>query len=189
MKTQLKDRTLWYDGDSTIASDQLMNMLMQGYSHDRHQLCVDDLTNDIKQFNKYLPVQDRIAVKTQLRPLNYEWNLPQFILDKVKTDTQLEAFIKEKFISKCIETDIPDEDIPDRLARVTYELSVYKRHNLYNVLRTLVYIMYVFEENNIVWGVGRGSSVSSYVLYVMGVHDVDSVLYDLNLEEFIKESN
>jgi DNA polymerase III alpha subunit len=40
--------------------------------------------------------------------------------------------------------------------------------------------------NNIVWGVGRGSSVASYVLYLIGVHKIDSMYYDLDIEEFLR---
>jgi DNA polymerase III alpha subunit len=40
--------------------------------------------------------------------------------------------------------------------------------------------------NNIVWGVGRGSSVASYVLYLLGVHKVDSIKYGLDIREFLK---
>ena len=40
--------------------------------------------------------------------------------------------------------------------------------------------------NNIVWGVGRGSSVASYVLYLIGVHRVNSIQYDPGLREFLR---
>ena len=48
------------------------------------------------------------------------------------------------------------------------------------------YIIDTLRENNIVWGVGRGSSVSSYMLYLIGVHKVDSIKYNLNINEFIR---
>jgi len=41
-------------------------------------------------------------------------------------------------------------------------------------------------KNNLVWGVGRGSSVSSYLLYLIGVHKVDSYKYRLDIKEFLK---
>ena len=48
------------------------------------------------------------------------------------------------------------------------------------------YIIDTLRENNVVWGVGRGSSVASYVLFLLGVHKIDSVKYNLPLEEFFK---
>ena len=40
--------------------------------------------------------------------------------------------------------------------------------------------------NQVLWGLGRGSSVSSYVLYLLGVHRINSLYYDLPIEEFLK---
>ena len=40
--------------------------------------------------------------------------------------------------------------------------------------------------NSIVWGVGRGSSVASYVLFLLGVHKIDSVKYNLDWREFLR---
>ena len=41
-------------------------------------------------------------------------------------------------------------------------------------------------ENQLIWGVGRGSSTASYVLYLLGVHRIDSMYYDLDPEEFLR---
>jgi DNA polymerase III alpha subunit len=41
-------------------------------------------------------------------------------------------------------------------------------------------------KNSLVWGVGRGSSVASYVLFLIGIHKIDSIKYNLNIEEFLK---
>ena len=41
-------------------------------------------------------------------------------------------------------------------------------------------------EHQVIWGVGRGSSVASYVLYKLGVHRVDSMYYDLDPQEFLR---
>jgi DNA polymerase III alpha subunit len=34
--------------------------------------------------------------------------------------------------------------------------------------------------------VGRGSSVASYVLFLIGVHKIDPIKYELPIEEFFK---
>ena len=70
--------------------------------------------------------------------------------------------------------------------RVDMELTEYKARNLFPVLQMLIYIIDTMRKNNIVWGVGRGSSVASYILYLMGVHKVDSVKYNLHIKEFLK---
>ena len=71
--------------------------------------------------------------------------------------------------------------------RLLEELQLYKSHNMIPVLLTIKYIVDTLRKNNIVWGVGRGSSVASYVLFLIGVHKVDSVKYKLPINEFFKE--
>jgi DNA polymerase III alpha subunit len=72
------------------------------------------------------------------------------------------------------------------LQRCGQELLLYQERGLFDLLRYLKYLVDVMRENRIVWGVGRGSSVSSYVLYLIGVHRVDSIYYDLDIEEFLR---
>ena len=69
--------------------------------------------------------------------------------------------------------------------RVVTELNVYEVRGLLDLLRFLVYLIDTMKENDIVWGVGRGSSVASYVLYLIGVHRVDSLKYNLEFDEFL----
>ena len=70
--------------------------------------------------------------------------------------------------------------------RITEELVEFKSKNMYNLLRWLIYFVDTCKEKNIVWGVGRGSSVASYVLYVIGVHKIDSIKYNLDWHEFLR---
>ena len=72
------------------------------------------------------------------------------------------------------------------LQRVGKELIMFQERNLLNLLCFLRYFVATMRENNILWGVGRGSSVASYVLYLIGVHKIDSLYYDLNVEDFLR---
>ena len=71
--------------------------------------------------------------------------------------------------------------------RVNQELELYIKHEMYDILHVMKYLVDTLRANNIVWGVGRGSSVASYVLYLIGVHKIDSIKYSLPIEEFFKE--
>ncbi len=73
-----------------------------------------------------------------------------------------------------------------RNARVEQELELFRTRNLLPVLQLLIYIIDTMRKHNLVWGVGRGSSVASYCLYLIGVHKIDSVTYDLDIREFLK---
>jgi DNA polymerase III alpha subunit len=74
----------------------------------------------------------------------------------------------------------------EELQRVGKELLLYQERDLFPLLQQLKYTIDVWRENNIVWGVGRGSSVASYVLYLLGVHRINSIYYDLDIEEFLR---
>ena len=70
--------------------------------------------------------------------------------------------------------------------RAGAELLIYAERNLLDMLCYLKYLVDTMHENNIVWGVGRGSSVASFVLYKIGVHRINSVYYDLDFDEFMR---
>lgn len=72
------------------------------------------------------------------------------------------------------------------LQRVGKELLLYQERNLIPMLQFLKYFVDTLRANKVVWGVGRGSSVASYVLYLIGVHRINSIYYDLDIEEFLK---
>ena len=78
----------------------------------------------------------------------------------------------------------PDDTVA--CARVTTELHEFEKRNMLPVLKFLLYLVDTCRQNNVVLGVGRGSSVASYVLYLIGVHKVDSIKYDLDIKEFLK---
>jgi len=73
--------------------------------------------------------------------------------------------------------------------RVNVELAEYEKRNLLMLLKQMKYIVDTLRKNGIVWGVGRGSSVASYVLHLLGVHKIDSIKYDIPLNEFFKGEN
>ena len=70
--------------------------------------------------------------------------------------------------------------------RVSQELELFIQHGMLDLLFYLKYLVDTMRQNNIVWGVGRGSSVASYVLFLLGVHKIDSIKYNLDIHEFLK---
>jgi len=87
-------------------------------------------------------------------------DIAQWILDQCRTDAELQ--------------------------RVGEELLLYVDRELIDLLRYLKYFVDTMRANGVVWGLGRGSSVASYVLYLMGVHRINSMYYDLDIGEFLK---
>jgi DNA polymerase III alpha subunit len=70
--------------------------------------------------------------------------------------------------------------------RVGQELLMYLDRNLFPLLQYLKYLVDTMRQREVVWGVGRGSSVASYVLFLIGIHRIDSLYYDLDINEFLR---
>ena len=90
----------------------------------------------------------------------YDLDIAQYILDQCSSNAELQ--------------------------RAGQELILFQERDMFNLLRYLKYLVDTMRKNNIVWGVGRGSSVASYVLFLLGVHRINSLYYDLPIEEFLK---
>lgn len=96
-------------------------------------------------------------------------------------------FMPEEYLQMDIAKYILDQcKSGAELQRAGTELLLYQEKNMFNLLRYLKYLVDTMRKNNVVWGVGRGSSVSSFVLYLIGIHRINSLYYDLPIEEFLK---
>ena len=99
----------------------------------------------------------------------HSWHMP---------DEYKQLDIAEYILSLC--------DSDAKLQRCGEELLLFQERNLFDLLRYLKYLVDTLQFNNMIWGVGRGSSVASYVLYLLGVHRIDSMFYDLDPSEFLR---
>lgn len=95
-------------------------------------------------------------------------------------------FIPQDYQNMDIEEFLVNQCPAENHQRLVDEISLFKKHNMIDVLKAMKYIVDTLRANNIVWGVGRGSSVSSYCLFLLGIHKIDSVKYDLPITEFFK---
>lgn len=174
--TVLQDRVLWYDGDSSYQSKELLRIIKKGYSVN----WVDALTPEILKYNNLADINQQIGIKTQCNPLNLDWDLPEYYkkLDVV-------SYIINQH--DVLTHELSDDERTERDIRLATELVKYREMDLIDVLRTIIYIINTLVSVGTVWGVGRGSSVSSYVLYIIGVHDVDSHTYQLDIDDFLHE--
>ena len=110
-------------------------------------------------------------------------------LSKEDFDNQLQRnwFIPEEYNQLDIAKHVLDLCQTDaELQRVGQELILYQQRDLFQLLRYCKYLVDTMRANKVVWGVGRGSSVSSYVLFLLGIHRINSLHYDLSIDEFLK---
>ena len=104
-----------------------------------------------------------------LEEASSKWNMP----DEYKT-MDLDVYFAEK-VSTVVEA-----------VRVAEELALFRERGLEPMLRFMIFLVKLMQENKIVWGVGRGSSVSSFLLYLVGLHQINPIKYNLGIEEFIR---
>lgn len=178
--TKLNGRILWYDGDSSFEPEALYDYVLSGNTLDS-SIFITELSKDIRQFNSLNP-KDQLGKKTEFGEYDTAWIVP----DKYKT-IDVKKYILSKLLNELESSDdFSQEDIDERMERVDEELALYKEYDLVDILTVVIYIVEEFERNNVVWGTGRGSSCCSYCLYLIGLHDVDSIKYGLELSEFFR---
>ena len=120
-----------------------------------------DLLDNYHQINQTVEEFDSVLQKNWRMPKEYrELDIAEYILGLCREEHELQ--------------------------RVGQELLLYQERDLFDLLRYLKYLVDTLRKNNVVWGVGRGSSVASYVLFLLGVHKIDSLYYNLDIEEFLK---
>lgn len=159
-----------------LDEDQAVEMLYANPQLDISNLCLQEVS-------KYNDACNKLHYNTMIKQLGEldidiqqfhkqnqdDWNMPdryknldiaKYLLDLCKTDVELQ--------------------------RVGKELLLYQQRDMFKLLCFLVYLVDTMRDNDVVWGVGRGSSVASYVLYLIGVHKIDSIYYDLDIDEFLR---
>lgn len=108
-------------------------------------------------------------------------------LEEFDKALQAKWFMPEEYFtfdvkSFCLEKCTSEVEIQ----RVLDEIDAFEKFGMTTLLQWLKFFVDTCYENNILWGVGRGSSVSSYVLYLLEVHDVDSIKYNLDWHDFLR---
>ena len=167
-------------GQMIFAEDDVVDLVMQGRDIDSMSNMLVDSTINLEKTALLLDCVPALinydtlgdlseSIEDFDRRLQQTWHMPQqykdmdiaqYILDLCKTDAELQ--------------------------RCGQELLMYQERDLFDLLRFLKYLVDTMTNNRVIWGVGRGSSVASYVLYKLGVHRIDSVFYDLDPHEFLR---
>ena len=95
-------------------------------------------------------------------------------------------YIPSEYQNLDIEKFLIDQCPEENLERIVLEIKLYKENNMLMILKAMKYLVDTLRNHEVIWGVGRGSSVASYALYLLGIHKIDSVKYNLPIEEFFK---
>lgn len=169
------DRILWKDGTISVPSDSITDYVHLAESG---KLFTDKITPEIAEFNEMSTTP--ILVKRKIKKLSTEWNIP----DDIKS-IDLYDHLTNKLLTEFENSEFSNSDMQLRSDRLDFEYNALIDAGHRDLIYAILYVINRFEETGTVWGVGRGSSTSSYLLYIMGAHDIDSVEYDLDFTEFL----
>ena len=165
-------------GIPRFSNRDLIDMIYSGHA-DKVHVVLCDPSDDVDRFDaameeqgldplqKYIPLD--VDQKTFDGVCQSEWFMPE----EYKT-----LNVHNYVLTKC--------NTQKEIERCAEEMAEFESRGMYSLLRYMIYLVDYMRENNIVWGVGRGSSVASYVLYLIGVHRIDSIQYGLDWREFLR---
>ena len=165
-------------GELVLDEDELFNLIMKDVSIESLNNLVVDSTVDRSMLSRYVDSKIFESWKT---PESNETAIEDF-----DQKNQSQWFMPDEYKNMDIEAYLVHVCPKQNYQRLIEELQEFKSRNMLNLLRWLKYFVDTCRKNNVIWGVGRGSSVSSYVLYLLGIHKIDSIKYKLDYREFLR---
>jgi DNA polymerase III alpha subunit len=154
----------------------LFDALYKGYQFSADDIVLVERTESVKELENQIGFTFTPPYETHFELADYDqacqsyWNMP----NEYKT-LDIENWLFEQ---------APPWD--PQHTRIVEELEAYKARNMLDLLRWLKYFVDTCSKEGVVWGVGRGSSVASYVLFLIGVHSIDPIKYNLDWREFLR---
>ena len=167
-------------GELIFSEDDVCDLIMQGRDVASLNRLVVDQTINIEELVRSVERPDSLL--TWSFPYDQETSVPEFHLQQQSHWHMPDEYQKMDIAAHVLNLCKTQEE----LQRCGAELLMYQERNLFDLLRYLTYLVDVMKTNRVIWGVGRGSSVASFVLYKLGVHRIDSMYYELDPEEFLR---
>jgi DNA polymerase III alpha subunit len=170
-KTKINDY-----GDVIFSEEDAIDLIYTDPNFDLSKLYfnnIDKYSQSLKELGIDIPVintaPNRPDPATFDRQNCAEWHMP---------DKYYQINVLQWLLDKCQN----DEE----KIRVQTEYALFEKKKFIRVLQFLIYFIDILRANNIVWGVGRGSSVASFCLFLIGVHKINPMLYNLDITEFLR---
>lgn len=158
--------------------------------YSERDLCDLYMTNPELRLKNVL-VSDKINFDPNLNlediPKLIEYTVSDQSIEEFDNKNRNNWFIPKEYLEFDIAKYVLDKCTCEaELQRAGEELLLYQERDMFILLRYLKYLVDTMRKHNIVWGVGRGSSVSSFVLYLLEIHRINSLEFDLSIDEFLK---
>ena len=174
MKTELSNRTVLADGTVICKQSALIELLYNG--EDIAGLYCDTLDDEQEWLSaaKICDTDTPGPVWTQDE---------QFAgIDWRNSWLTPEPYASIDVLAWCLERCSTERE----RARVCEECAEMQLRSMLRLIRHLIYCVDTWRKAGVVWGVGRGSSVCSFVLFLVGINRINPLEYDLDLREWLK---
>jgi DNA polymerase III alpha subunit len=160
-------------GNPIFNESDIFNALYRGH----------ELSSDM-----FVDISDQITSLEEASNLKFWFPLDSYDIPVSEYDAAMQADWKmpDEYKQMDIEAFLVSQCPKENYQRLIEELQEFRERNMLDLLRWMKYFVDTCTENNVVWGVGRGSSVASYVLYLIGVHSIDPIRYNLDWHEFLR---
>ena len=155
------------DGTVSVSDQGIIELVYRELSH-----MPFEWSNPVsrQEFLKSANLLDHLPFDHQLQDLEArDWFTPSSY-----TCIDLESYCLERCTSE------------QQHKRAKMELALVKEIGAEPLFLHLIYLVDHWRSQNRVWGVGRGSSVSCFLLYLIGINKINPLDYDLDHREFFK---
>lgn len=173
MNTKLKNRVLWYNGISEVNSSDIPALCVKHNTLPSSFIMEDSI--DVKKYNELYPLN---KIGTSCPPITFN---TEYLM---KCDYDVSEKVFELFFEHFV-TDLSKEEIFTRYERLEKESELILSFNLEDYIKSVYEVTTRLRSRGIVWA-GRGSSCACYTLYILGIHNIDSVKYDIPYTEFFR---
>lgn len=174
MNTVLNDRILWHSGISETSTANIPSLCV------KHKMLpadflITEASEDVSLFNEVYPLH-----KIKTSPVETAFHT-EFLLTE---SFDLFDLVVERFFANNVDG-LLASDITIRYDRIEQEFDLIKQYELEDYIKSVYIIAQQLRERNIVWA-GRGSSCACYTLYILGIHNIDSVQFNIPYTEFFR---
>ena len=165
-------------GQAILSSDNLRELLLQGKNIGHLNVIKDEEIELFEEYQSALLSETITFLDAPEEKLTFDEFHQQCADEWVFPVVYQQIDVHRWLIDKC--------KTQQEIDRVNEEYVLYKDRDLVMLLRLFIFLVDYMRKNKFIWGVGRGSSVSSYILYLIGVHRVDSLKYGFDIKDYLK---
>ena len=170
------ERILMPNGDSIISPEKMKEKLLEGT--DSAYVVIDDVIDKYKDLESFfIYYSEDIGCDDIIMPIDFSLVKTKYINESNNIQR----------LKDTIDNSSRKKNTEEERVRLEVEFNYITKNRHTKFILELYNLVCEFKKNNVVWGVGRGSSCACYLLYLLYVHDVDSLEFDIPFKEFSKE--